>query len=622
MGYAKHIGRVGALAVTLGVGVALASAPGAHADSTGDTSSSSSSSSSSPSSSSATSSSTSSSSSSGTDSTTSSGTGVKKSARGAASSASDAVSVPLAERRSPLRATTARTAKTSPLSAGAPRAAEPTVTLITVPVNPAAPLVAPEPGTPPAEAPLALAALGAVRDELERNTLRRNATSGPQVGIASVDTKNVLVIGVDGTNLSRVLADPANVNFFNLIQGSSTAPSSIVGHTTISNPSWSTILTGNWGEKTGVINNIFTPWTYNKWPTVFNQLEEDHDDGIQTTAVANWDVIAAIAAAGGDLGADLVRYIGKRDDDPNWLKTDDAVGDTTELIIGNSNPDVANFVFSYFVGVDENGHMYGGASEEYKLALNNFDRNLGEMIAAVNAWETANNEEWTIVLVTDHGHQPQRGLGHGFQSPDETETFVIVNGPGFTPGAINLQYEIVDVTPTVVTLFGGTPRASDGTSMTELTNNVIPVNNDEALREALQDLISKNGYPDTITNIALGVRTIFTSIPYFLVDIVDGIVGGIKSVAAQNIPVVSLLAGLAVGPVRFIGDLGYVATNFVAQIVARITGVTGASIYPFWPPAAPNFPSYTPPAPPSMLVGLQVCGDPALGACVPPSIAV
>ena len=617
MGDAKHIGRVGALAVTLGVGVALASAPTAFAE-TGDSSSSSSSSSST---SSASSSNTGSSSTS-SDSSSSSTSGQKttRSARSAAGSGSGAITVPLADRTSPVRAKTARTAKTSPLSAGAP--AEPAVTLITIPVNPAAPLVNPDPGTPPVEAPAALAALGAVRDELERNTLRRNATSGPQVGIASVDTPNVLVIGVDGANLSRVLADPANVNFFSLIQGSSTAPSSIVGHTTISNPSWSTILTGNWGETTGVINNIFTPWTYNRWSTVFNQLEEDHDDGIQTTAVANWDVIAAIAAAGGDLGADLVRYIGKREDDPNWLKTDDAVGDTTELIIAGSNPDVANFVFSYFVGVDENGHAYGGASEEYKLALNNFDRNLGEIMAAVEAWETANNEEWTIVLVTDHGHQPQRGLGHGLQSPDETETFVIVNGPGFTPGAINLQYQIVDVTPTVVTLFGGTPRATDGTSMTELTNNVIPINNDAALREALQDLISKNGYPDTVTNIALGVRTIFTSIPYFLVDIVDGIVGGIKSVAAQNIPIVSLLAGLAVGPVQFIGDLGYVATNFVAQVVARITGVTGASIYPFWPPAAPDFPSYTPPAPPSMLVGLQVCGDPALGACVDPSIAV
>lgn len=605
MGYAKHIGRVGALAVTLGVGVALASAPSAFAE-TGESASS------------ASSTSNSSSSSDARGTAESSESGAKKTVR---SAANGSASVPRSDRTSPLRATSARTAKTRPLSAGAPRAAESVVTLITVPVNPAAPLVKPEPETPPVQAPAALAALGAVRDELERNTLRRNATSGPQVGVSSVDTPNVLVIGVDGANLSRVLADPANVNFFNLIRGSSTAPSSIVGHTTISNPSWSAILTGAWGEKTGVINNVFTPWTYKKWPTVFNQLEQDHDDGISTTAIANWDVIAAIAAAGGDLGADAVRYVAQLSNDPDWLKTDDAVGDETETTIANSDPSVANFVFSYFVGVDENGHLHGGASEQYKLALNNFDRNLGEIIAAVDAWEAANNEEWTIVLVTDHGHQPQQGLGHGFQSPDETETFVIVNGPGFTPGTINLQYEIVDVTPTVVTLFGGTPRAGDGTSMTELNDNVTPVNNDAALRAALQDLISKNGYPDTVTNIALGARTIFTSIPYFLFNFTADAVDGLKSVAAQNIPLVSLVAGLAVGPVQFIGDVGYVATNLLAQVVARITGVTGASIFPLWPPAAPDFPSI--PEQLSRLGDAAACDAPALGArCVDPSIAV
>jgi hypothetical protein len=496
--------------------------------------------------------------------------------------------------------------------------------IVTVAVSSTDPLLGSDPQTPPLEAPLALAALAAVRDELERNTLSRTATAAPQAAAtAAITAENVLLIGVDGTNLSRVLSDPANVNFFNLIKGSSTAPSSIVGHTTISNPSWSSILTGAWGERTGVINNIFTPWTYNNWPTVFNQLEEDHGNGIQTTAIANWDVIAAIAAAGGDLGADLVRYIGKRPDDPNWLKTDDAVGDTTELVIANSSASVDNFVFSYFVGVDENGHAHGGASEQYKLAIQNFDRNLGEILAQVTAWETANpGETWTIVLVTDHGHQPQLGLGHGFQSPDETETFVVVRGPGFTPRAINLQYEIVDVTPTIVTLFGGDPRPGDGTSMTELHNNVLPSPGDDALRDALLDVIDKNGYPDLVTNVALGVRTIFTSIPYFLGDIVDALVGGLKSVAGQNIVLVSFLAGAAIGPVKLIGDLGYVATNFVAQIVARITGVYGASIYPFWPPAAPDFPSYTPPAP-SLLSGM--CGDPnetGAAQCVPGSIAV
>jgi hypothetical protein len=35
------------------------------------------------------------------------------------------------------------------------------------------------------------------------------------------------------------------------------------------------------------------------------------------------------------------------------------------------------------------------------------------------------------------------------------------------------------------------------------------------------------------------------------------------------------VAGAAVAPVRVIGDLGYVVTNLVAQIVGAITGVTG-----------------------------------------------
>jgi Type I phosphodiesterase / nucleotide pyrophosphatase len=676
MGYAKHIGRVGALAVTLGVGVALASPGVAYADSTESSSSSSTSTSDTGSSPSA-----------GSDATSNGpatspaadsepkaddSTDVKeaeKPARGRA----DTIGTPKrksADRRTTLRASLTRTEVSSQQSAdpGAalaePKAAKsetttPTGTeaasvtsvtvasvetanvvpsvkesdpvletgaIVTIAVSSTDPSAGSDPQTPPVEAPLALAALGAVRDELERNTLSRKATAAPQAAAtAAVTAENVLLIGVDGTNLSRVLSDPANLNFFNLIKESSTAPSSIVGHTTISNPSWTSILTGAWGERTGVINNIFTPWTYKNWPTVFNQLEQDHGDGIQTTAIADWDVIAAIAAAGGGLGADLVHYIGKRPDDPNWLKTDDAVGDTTELVIADADPNVANFVFSYFVGVDENGHAHGGASEQYKLAVQNFDRNLGEILAQVTAWEAdpANmGEKWTIILVTDHGHQPQLGLGHGFQSPDETETFVVVRGQGFDPRAINLQYEIVDVTPTIVTLFGGTPRPGDGTPMTELHNNVFPLPGDDALRAALLDVIDKNGYPDLVTNVSLGVRTIFTSIPYFLVDIVDGLAGGLKSVAGQNIFLVSFLAGAAVLPVRLIGDLGYVATNFVAQIVARITGVYGASIYPFWPPAAPDFPSYTPPAPPNML---QLCGDPnATGAaqCGVGSIAV
>jgi Type I phosphodiesterase / nucleotide pyrophosphatase len=178
----------------------------------------------------------------------------------------------------------------------------------------------------PIQAPVVWAMLVAVRDEMERIVFRRTAyVASPQTTAQLVDptTQHVLVIGVDGTNLSRVLADPTNTNFFALMDTSTNSAPSIVGHTTISNPSWTAILTGAWDNKTGVINNVFTPWTYDEWPTVFNQLET-YDSDIETKAIADWSVIAQIASAG-SIPADEVVPIAQIPGDTNWSLTDAAV---------------------------------------------------------------------------------------------------------------------------------------------------------------------------------------------------------------------------------------------------------------------------------------------------------
>ena len=62
-----------------------------------------------------------------------------------------------------------------------------------------------------------------------------------------------------------------------------TGATSIVGHTTISGPSWTTILTGVWDNKSGVINNLFNPKPYDKWPTVFNLIEYNESHGTTST---------------------------------------------------------------------------------------------------------------------------------------------------------------------------------------------------------------------------------------------------------------------------------------------------------------------------------------------------
>lgn len=607
MSHARYVGRVGALAVTLGVGWAVATAaPGvAFADDTA------------------------------------SGTGDTSATTDAGPSAATARSERRArveQRRQEAREAradrqaqrqAAREARAADRDTDAETdtdtdGSESTVTVVSVATTPPS-STAESPSDPDPAAPLAATTLltAAAASREERQALRRNAIAPPPPvsALAADDTPNVLVIGIDGTNLSKILANPANTNLFGLMQGGTTAASTIVGHTTISNPSWTSILTGAWGEHTGVINNVFTPWTYDAWPTVFNQLE-GFDSSIETTAISDWDVIAGIAGAG-SVPVDNNIYFTQVAGDTDWSKTDDRVGDATEAAIADANLDVANFVFSYFVGVDENGHMHGGDSPEYAAAIENVDRNVGEILAAV----AASGEEWTILVVTDHGHQPQKGLGHGFQSPPETSTFVIANGGGFATGAINLTYSIVDITPTVVTLFGGQPSAdSDGESLTDQAdNNVFPIDDDGALRAGLLNIIAKYGYPDIGTQVTLGLRTVVTSVPYFVFGATNQLVGGLADLAEAGIPLISLVAKIAIIPVQFAGDLAYVATNLAAQIVAKLTGVEGASIFPLWPPAPPSV-QPQPDETTTLLDLVAVCGDDPASAsflrCGGPSIAV
>ncbi len=445
------------------------------------------------------------------------------------------------------------------------------------------PLLYPDTGSPQPQLPTLMAIVAAVRDEIERIAFPRQTqvaypprTDQPvDPGLPSDPTKqHVLVIAIDGTNLSKVMEDDGtpNTNFEELMSTSTVSAPSIVGHTTVSNPSWTAILTGAWNNKTGVVNNVYTPTTYDRWPTVFTQLE-NYDEAIRTKQIGDWDVIGAISASGE--GADQVVYIAQLPDDPNWAATDAAVTQATVDTLATTIPesDVPNFMVAYLVQVDEAGHMYGGDSPEYDAALQRTDANLGAILDAVAEREkpcvggnnTGCGEEWTIIVVTDHGHQPQPGFGHGFQSPRETETFVIANGPQFdTPGCttacarFNPDYEIVDVTPTVLSLFGAPqPPRTDGVPLQSLNGSSSALLTGDELQDLLEAQIASNDYPNIIVNVALSARTIFAFIPYF--------------VHGADLP----------AP---LGDILYVATNVPSQVVAFATGVYGVRLFPILPP--------------------------------------
>jgi arylsulfatase A-like enzyme len=413
-------------------------------------------------------------------------------------------------------------------------------------------------------------------------TTRRGANAVAAVQVT--EPTHVLLIGVDGVNMSKILEyayDDPTSGFRIIMDEGVTGTTSLVGHTTLSGPSWSTILTGAWDDKTGVFNNIFNPVPYDSWPTAFNLIEY-YKPEVQTAVVADWQYINDIAAAGG-YPADTSIFISS---ELTWEANDDVVAQRTIDLINETAVSDSAFIFSYQVAVDEAGHAAGGDSPEYEAAVLNTSDNIADIMAAIAAWEAANpGQEWTVITTTDHGHQPQLGLGHGFQSPPETSTFVIfdIEGDDTNDGKQNLAYSNADITPTIVNLFGIPQRSDfDGVPLQTRTSGIVTPND---LKLSVSDALGLYGYPDIAKDVALSVRTVFGAIPYFLSGFVESIAGFLQVVAGQEIFLISTLAQVAEFAVDFIGGALVGVTQAIAGVVARLTG--SGVIAPTDPPLPP-----------------------------------
>ncbi len=276
---------------------------------------------------------------------------------------------------------------------------------------------------------------------------------GAYTATAAPAGAKVLVIGLDGAmyNTIREVRAP---NLLWLVAAGTLSRTSLVPHISLSGPSWATALTGVWDRKHGVTHNDFDAAPFGRYPTVFTLLERA---GRRTAAVATWSKIATIAGSGTPHAGRIVTTA-PVPDDPDEAKTDAATADAAIAALTSDAPD---FLFVHLDQVDFAGHRHGAASRAYLDATARVDREVGRIVAAVDARV---GERWTVLVTTDHGHLPKGG--HGGQTRDETATFVIARGPGFDPGVTDAHYALVDITPTALDLLGvPIPRALDGGSM-------------------------------------------------------------------------------------------------------------------------------------------------------------
>ncbi len=277
--------------------------------------------------------------------------------------------------------------------------------------------------------------------------------AAPGSSAAVPQVTNTVVIGLDGTMLDQVkAADTPTLH--RLIAEGTSGRSSILGHPTISGPSWSTILTGVWHTKHGVVDNSFEGANYAEYPSVFTRIETGNPQ-MRTVAISTWGGIATIAGSG-DPAADVVVTTPSAGD---GAATDAA---TAEAVADEITANGPEFVFTQLDQVDGAGHSSGTAGSEYEPALERVDAQVGTIVDAVDARSEATGEQWAIIVTSDHGHRPEGG--HGGQSDAEGATFVIARGAGYKAGSVDDTLTIADVTPTVLDNLGlDQPADLDGT---------------------------------------------------------------------------------------------------------------------------------------------------------------
>jgi predicted AlkP superfamily pyrophosphatase or phosphodiesterase len=268
-------------------------------------------------------------------------------------------------------------------------------------------------------------------------------------------TRHVLVVGIDGVRLD-VLDRLATPRLDEVREAGFLAPVQIDEDTpTMSGPCWATIATGVRIGKHGVWANDLSGNRLVAFPDFATRLARGF--GRRTLVAAAWDPLV-LARDGGPLFAApsrLVYVAAEAHTAEAWEIADEAVTVGAETMLRRDPIDAA---FVYLGAADETAHLHG-CGARYEASVENADARLGRLLDAVRSRPGYASEDWTVLVVTDHGHVDEGG--HGGRSEVERTAWIACCGPDVEPGAAvagdDRPVRHVDVVPTVFYALGLEP---------------------------------------------------------------------------------------------------------------------------------------------------------------------
>ncbi|MDG3584106.1 alkaline phosphatase family protein [Galbibacter pacificus] len=226
---------------------------------------------------------------------------------------------------------------------------------------------------------------------------------------------------------------------------------------TISAVGYNSLLTGTWVNKHNVYGNGIKNPNYN-YPTIFRLFENQFPDK-QTAIFSTWldnrtkligdslpqtNYIKLDYAYDG-FELDTIAY--PHDDARKYIKDiDKKVAHEAARYIKEKGPDLS---WVYLEFSDDIGHKYGDSPQLYN-AIEFEDKLIGSIWNSIKEREASHDEEWMLLVTTDHGRTVKDGKHHGGQTDRERSTWIVTNIKNTNQYFNNETPGIVDILPTMI----------------------------------------------------------------------------------------------------------------------------------------------------------------------------
>jgi len=225
---------------------------------------------------------------------------------------------------------------------------------------------------------------------------------------------------------------------------------------TISAVGYNSLLTGTWVNKHNVWGNSIKAPNYQYW-TIFRFMEEQFPEK-KTAIFSTWldnrtKLIGEGLSATGGLKLDY-HFDGFEHDtlrfphgsDRKFIyQIDEHVTNEAARYVKSEGPDLSWVYLEY---TDDMGHKFGDSPQMYE-AVEIADDQVGRIWKAIQYREQNYDEDWLIVITTDHGRDEDTGKHHGGQSDRERSTWITTNAQDLNTYFKKHEPGVVSIFPTL-----------------------------------------------------------------------------------------------------------------------------------------------------------------------------